>query len=474
MTRKPRNVHSRFSKQKRSAASASKTFRPSLEPLEQRQMLTVIHAWDFEQEGLGTYTDGEIREDFRIAGPANSHNPRLYSHNSASIVNDTINGETTKVMRILHAANQVSAGFEMTVDLGKDYDELYLSYDFKFDKEFCSTKGGKLSGMYGWPPVTTQNYLDPSEGFLSRTLYKQGGSLTTYHYDRTYNAPSPWAAEDYKYNSIYFTNGNWYNITQRMVMNAFTNGVANADGINEVWVDGRLIFQETNLKLMARQSYWETITNDDGSVWTFWEPMKIDAVALCNFYGGPANDGYEPVRDTYGYVDNFTVFLPDDDPTVGTRSLHNPQSTMPTPDAITDRTVVYDTLVTAPGTVKTSTYPNNYSLCTDETFLIDAGPGNKVTYQITAGTLADATLLAIYDGNQTDSPLIAERWGTSSPVGTYTSTGRYMFVRMSTDALSTAKGFTGNVTFSAIEHAGRAESLVGHAFLGEPDQSHLD
>ena len=206
------------------------------------------------REGLGTYTDGEIREDFRIAGPANSHNPRLYSHNSASIVNDTINGETTKVMRILHAANQVSAGFEMTVDLGKDYDELYLSYDFKFDKEFCSTKGGKLLRNVRLAPGHYPKLLGPQRRFpipialqagrfvddlslrpdLQRSISVGGGGLQIqFHLLHQRQLVQHHAA---------------------MVMNTFTNGVANADGINEVWVNGRMIFQETNLKLMARRA----------------------------------------------------------------------------------------------------------------------------------------------------------------------------------------------------------------------------
>jgi len=51
----------------------------------------------------------------------------------------------------------------MNVDLEADYDELYLSYNWKFSNEFNSTNGGKLPGLGGLPdfgPVQPVSGMD--------------------------------------------------------------------------------------------------------------------------------------------------------------------------------------------------------------------------------------------------------------------------------------------------------------------------
>jgi hypothetical protein len=391
-------------------------------PLFSQSNFQVWNSWNFENRSVGPYTDDMIAQDFKVV--------TNYSHNSSSISQETLNGQSTKVLKITHKANMLSVGFDLDAQLAKDFDEVYLSYDFKFSNEFCSTTGGKLPGLGGLPCVTANTYPAPNIGFLCKSLFKSGGRVCTYHYDRT-TGTVPWSTDDYSYTPLYFSNGVWYNITRRVKMNTFTNGVANADGICELWIDGRLIFKETNLKLMVTES----------------STMKIDDVNIAHFYGGSTDD-CKPIRECCGYIDNIVVYTPLDDPTFGTKNTHDPAQVLNTPNPITDRNVYYDKLITSSGTLRNSAYGTNYLPCTDEAYLIDAGAGGTVSYTLN-WTIGGGDWLFFYDGNRTDSKLIRVVCGSNTASQqTIKSTGRYMFVRFSTNTDAGTTGFTGTVTLN--------------------------
>ena len=168
-------------------------------------------------------------------------------------------------------------------------------------------------------------------------MFHQGGAINTYNYD--WARGGRWGDNQDtprdSVNPIYFNSGNWYNITQRVVMNTFTDGVANADGLNEYWVDGRLIYRETGLKCHADRRGGH-------------EDRLLAALQFLRRRGDPAS----PLRDCYGYFDNISVWLPDstEDPYVGDRPAARPHiSTLPTifcrlPIQSSIETVVYDTL----------------------------------------------------------------------------------------------------------------------------------
>jgi len=122
---------------------------------------TVYSVWSFEGESIGEYTDAEIAEDFNYDA--------LYPYNSASIVVDKIKGVDTKVMCIKHPSNTLGNGFEMVVNLGTEYNEIYLSYNWKFSNEFNSTEGGKLPGLGGLPDFGS-NCPSGKEGFRAHNM----------------------------------------------------------------------------------------------------------------------------------------------------------------------------------------------------------------------------------------------------------------------------------------------------------------
>ena len=276
------------------------TSKPSLEPLEERTLLsfTVLNnnSWDFESEDLGDYTDAEIAQDFDYTNLCNETYGQTYGP-TAHIVMDTINGQSTKVMRMTDLPNELGHGFYMMVDLGADYDEVYFTYNWKFADNFQSTEGGKMPGLAGYPEVPAMEYPDPDEGFICKPDFKQAGRVFPYHYDRT-TGYAPWSPST-SYQDIYLNNGNWYTITERVVMNTFVGGVAQADGIHELWVDGRLTYQESNLKLAVKQ-----VSNIDG------EAIKIDALGISHWYGGDNVADFACTQETYAYVDNMIVYCP--------------------------------------------------------------------------------------------------------------------------------------------------------------------
>jgi len=241
----------------------------------------------------------------------------------------------------------------------------------------------------------------------------------------------PWSVETYDYNPIYFLNGCWYNITQRLVINTIEGGVPQANGIKEVWIDGRMVFRIDNLKMMQ---------DNDPS-------MRIDALLLSNFYGGDP-DYYKPITECYAYIDNITIYMPTDDPVSG-QSTHASSTILGTPNEITDRRVYYDYLVTSEGKISNQQYGGTYTGCQDETYLIDAGEGNTVKFSLDFFHLGSKDFIFVYDGNTTDSDLITfiEGYQTGSRE-VVESTGRYLFLRFSTNRDDHALGFEGTVSMS--------------------------
>jgi|WetSurMetagenome_2_1015567.scaffolds.fasta_scaffold14917_2 hypothetical protein len=388
---------------------------------------TIYNSWDFENEQIGTYTDEEIQADFVTAF--------LWSHNSAEIATDEINGASTKVLKVTHVANDACQGFEMGIDFQHDYDEIWMTYDMKFSNEYVSNHGAKIPGPMGLPRGWTCDgggeLCNPPSGygFVAMNMVEWGGGVISYHYDRTLSF-SPWAYPeygDYQWDPFYFSNGTWYEVTQYIKMNTFTGSTPNADGIKEIYINGKMIVQETGLRLMENNT----------------SSMKIDGLRFATFYGGCGNESYESPREVYTYFDNIKIYMPN-----GVSSgAHNHAVTQATPSEITDRTVYHDYTRNTAGTFHNAEYGSNYSDALDETYLVDAGAGHTITYSYAYG-ISSSDYLFFYDGNTTDANLLHMHKDASGST-TITTSGRYLFVRLSTDVDGYGStGFTGTLTFN--------------------------
>jgi len=210
-----------------------------------------IASWDYENEDLGHYSKEEIRATF---------NPSTMVYSApVTIEEDQINGEITKVMRITNWGEDLWHGFEMKIPIGEQ-EEVWFSYNWKFGENFNSTHGGKLSGFQSYPIDSRMGPDCPRDGygFICKVNFEEANRIYTYHYDATVHDwdGCPWSYGEYDYNEITMTNGTWYNITNRIVMNTFSGGVANADGIFEVWIDEKMVFKRVNLRSQTVMDIW--------------------------------------------------------------------------------------------------------------------------------------------------------------------------------------------------------------------------
>ncbi len=368
----------------------------------------IFAEWDFESERLGPYSREEIMKDFR-PDPVD-----LVAGTHTFIVMDTINGFKTKVLRILQDADELYSGLQMNIPFDSVFRELYFSYNWKFGRDWNSTAGGKLHGLRGLPRWSGYPCPKEEDGFIVWNQFKRAGKISTYHYDRT-SSWCPWGSDDYKFHDIYFFYGVWYAVTQRLVINSFQGDSAIADGINEIWVNGKLLFQEKELILVENPS------------------KGIEALSLQNFYGGDIEE-FMPLNSCSGYMDNIKIFLPEKSQTSLLDGLHSWEGQMEFPDPVEDYPVPYDHLLTAEGSIS---FPGPERLsrpCSDEIYLIDSGEDGPVALILDDFILDSGDYLSFFDGRTRDSPVLRLYEGISQGNGvTVQASGRYLLIRFSTD-----------------------------------------
>src|SRR3989344_8397716 len=274
--------------------------------------------WDFENSQGGTYTPAMAQEDFSVRSTSAMHG------SDSQIANDVINGVSTKVFQGIQPSDDPNAeyGYRGTAitcytdDNHTAYQELYMSYNIKFGP-YLSNIEGKMPGLRGWPDVGYD--MTPTMGFYYCPMFQET-KIITYHYDHTpdqigtndfcCNGYFPWGCEGYVFNQIYFEENVWYTVTQRVVVNSFTGATGNANGINEIWINGRLVHQENYIRAI------EQIGASNG----------IDGFNVAAFTTGTI-----PSQTTYINIDNVVLWINPSDPTYGTRNLHSGSATLSIP-----------------------------------------------------------------------------------------------------------------------------------------------
>jgi hypothetical protein len=377
--------------------------------------------YDFETAPLGALNTSYFGQIYKQYGVPN-----------LSVVNFTRDGQTTKVLRMKVNAPEDPVRYSITIMpyIGS-YDEVYISYRWRFDPNAPSTLGGKLSGAGGIPNPDSYDPENPNSSWMHRNMFKQAGRIVHYYYSSMHYQLSTNTYPPYGTNTVHMIPGLEYEITQRFVMNT-SPSLNNA--IYECWVDGVRIITKTGFK------YYNVARN--GNV------DKIRVANIAHFYGG-SGDEWWPDFETAGYMDDFIVWTPKN-PVVTGNTLHPSGYVLNTPTKLGQRDFIYDQLKTTPGTISNSEYGSNYTKCKDETWLVDAGEGNTILFNYSYGLSADiygmGDFLLIYDGKTTDSPLLKQHYGTGS--SSTSSTGRYMYIRFVTDETNHNTGFTGTLTFN--------------------------
>jgi len=401
---------------------------------------TILHEWDFEEPDvwLGVFNADSLDGYFNMYTTADWAD-------GDSIVLDTINGVQTQVLQIHNTTAAFDRGLQarMYFDaLETGYDSVCASWNMKFGTwryAFDSPgSAGKTPSMSGLPDDNI-SYLvwpmDPTQSFIEGNLFKAGGRATDYHYNRSdpdgYH--NPWTEDSYASgfqleDSTYFANDTWYNVTQCITINT----IGEADGISETWIDGRMIYQF---------DWLEFVEDVD---------LDVNSFRLRNFYSAVA-----PTHDSYFLFDNLTIWMPVGDTYFDNGTTHPIGATFSTPVSITDKSFGYDHFIDSEITITTLGYGSALDENSDETWLIDAGAGNTVSIDFTAGVSANGDFIFVYNGKDSNSGIIEWVKGSAPDIstsfggdGVVNSTGRYMFVRIVTGYDNWYAKFTADITFN--------------------------
>ena len=220
------------------------------------------------------------------------NNPRWENGVSQGLASIVESGDPNrpKSLRVLYprdgySDSSIPAKTQWVVKLPEKYDELYFSYDIKFDKTFDFVKGGKLHGFAGGTHNSGGTKPSGTDGFTSRVVWLPEGRLGQYVYH-------PDQPDKYGQVFKYTINGEdfvverdcWYKIVNRVVMNR----PKEHDGIVQAWIDGNLVLDIRNLRFRDIDS------------------LAIDSFYFTTFFGG-ADASFAPAKDEYIYFDNFII-----------------------------------------------------------------------------------------------------------------------------------------------------------------------
>ncbi len=397
------------------------------------------YSFDFEGEQPGGWSDTEIDNYF----PWGLSAAYFQTHNEAGdtityMVEDTINGMATQVLRVKQRVDVLYEGAQLCVRLNQDFDTLSMEWDMKFDSLWNSNAGGKIPGFRG--SQSSECPIVSGSAYLSMGLFKRAGAISSYHKGRTAAKSCPWASDQ---DSVLMNYNNWYHFRTNLTLNTFTTGTPNSDGTYEMYMDGKLMIQETGLKIIEDET----------------DTVKINSFTISLYYGG-SGASYTPTIECFAYVDNFKFFTDPGDPYWGT--THPTDLILTSPNDLDDRDLFYNAgnLITSSLTdLETSGYSSATPLHTNQMGLIDAGPDSTAQVDFTDGitsggdylvfyngpTVETATELARLEGSTSDITNIDFGYGTN---GRIVSDTRYIFWKYITDYSIDWGYFKANVTYN--------------------------
>ncbi|KQN35575.1 hypothetical protein ASG37_14640 [Sphingomonas sp. Leaf407] len=130
-----------------------------------------------------------------------------------------------------------------SIPLGEAGTDYTLSYDVRFDPDFPFVEGGKLHGLGPERPVAGGNPIRP-DGWSARVMWRAKGraELYSYHQDQR---------DQYGDHGVVvapgdFTPGRWQAVSLHVRLN---DPATAANGLVELFVDGRLVEQQEAIRL---------------------------------------------------------------------------------------------------------------------------------------------------------------------------------------------------------------------------------
>ena len=167
-------------------------------------------------------------------------------------------------------------------------EEAVMQYRMKFSEGFQFTWGGKLPGLTGG---TAPRGCNPNKqgGFSARQMWQRGGKMISYLYwpESDFRCGAQWFWKDENGDDLVMDTDKWYTIRQHIKLNR--PGVRN--GILEVFVDGVLVFQKTDIMFRKAE-----------------DNFKIDNAYWTTYVGG-STQIFAPTQDQYIWFDDFKVWI---------------------------------------------------------------------------------------------------------------------------------------------------------------------
>ncbi len=177
---------------------------------------------------------------------------------------------------------------------GGEPEEIYFRYYLRFGNDWNPARGGKLPGIsgtynrggWGGRPSNGRNGWSARGQFQGQREGKTPTGFYCYHADMRGRYGDAWIWRKDKLG--YLENNRWYCIEQYVRMNTPEKN----DGILRGWVDGRLAFEKTDVRLRGVQDLkieciWVNIYH--GGKWTAKsdDHLFIDNIVIAKRYIGP-------------------------------------------------------------------------------------------------------------------------------------------------------------------------------------------
>lgn len=181
----------------------------------------------------------------------------------------------------------VSLAYRFADQIGEEPEAIYFQYYLRFASDWRPERGGKLPGIAGtygragWGG----RKVDGTDGWSARGLFdgqvdgKTPIGFYCYHADMKgkYGAHWTWKRDGFQG----LENNRWYCIEQYVQLNS----PGENDGILRAWVDDRLVFEKTDVRMRDI------------------DRLKIENVWINVYYGGT----WKAHQDYHLYIDDVTI-----------------------------------------------------------------------------------------------------------------------------------------------------------------------